>query len=200
MLLLIVLVFGIALLGVTSIRALDRSVNQELSLLLGSTDLGNGLVASVASEIRSAEQYLVRPNDRLRASTIEDGDSAYAFQLRYRGLGSLTTADRYIVNKIAANQAQIEVAYGMAHALTDLGRRQAFDVTPHRFITGIITERGILREPYTESLRGAFEDGVPGDFSADGDDPCHRRVTQHDQCGGHCKVPARGQDRAMTRL
>ncbi|MGH7512741.1 MAG: methyl-accepting chemotaxis protein [Gemmatimonadales bacterium] len=122
MLLLIVLVFGIALLGVTSIQALDRSVNQELSLLLGSTDLGNGLVASVASEIRSAEQYLVRPNDRLRASTIEDGDSAYAFQLRYRGLGSLTTADRYIVNKIAANQAQIEVAYGMAHALTDLGR------------------------------------------------------------------------------
>ena len=122
MLLLIVLVFGIALLGVTSIRALDRSVNQELSLLLESTDLGNGLVASVASEIRSAEQYLVRPNDRLRASTIEDGDSAYAFQRRYRGLGSLTTADRYIVNKIAANQAQIEVAYGMAHALTDLGR------------------------------------------------------------------------------
>ena len=122
MLLLIVLVFGIALLGVTSIRALDRSVNQELSLLLESTDLGNGLVASVASEIRSAEQYLVRPNDRLRASTIEDGDSAYAFQLRYRSLGSLTTADRYIVNKIAANQAQIEVAYGMAHALTDLGR------------------------------------------------------------------------------
>jgi methyl-accepting chemotaxis protein len=122
MLLLIVLVFGIALLGVTSIRALDRSVNQELSLLLESTDLGNGLVASVASEIRSAEQYLVRPNDRLRASTIEDGDSAYVFQRRYRGLGSLTTADRYIVNKIAANQAQIEVAYGMAHALTDLGR------------------------------------------------------------------------------
>jgi methyl-accepting chemotaxis protein len=122
MLLLIVLVFGIALLGVTSIRALDRSVNQELSLLLGSTDLGNSLVASVASEIRSAEQYLVRPNERLRASTIEDGDSAYATQRRYRGLSSLTTADRYIVNKIAANQAQIEVAYGMAHALTDLGR------------------------------------------------------------------------------
>jgi methylthioribose-1-phosphate isomerase len=33
----------------------------------------------------------------------------------------------------------------------------AFDVTPHRFIAGIITERGILRPPYTESLRQAFE-------------------------------------------
>jgi methylthioribose-1-phosphate isomerase len=33
----------------------------------------------------------------------------------------------------------------------------AFDVTPHRFIAGIITERGILRPPYLESLKSAFE-------------------------------------------
>jgi len=29
----------------------------------------------------------------------------------------------------------------------------AFDVTPHRYITAIITERGVARPPYTESLR-----------------------------------------------
>jgi methylthioribose-1-phosphate isomerase len=34
----------------------------------------------------------------------------------------------------------------------------AFDVTPHRFIAGIITERGILRAPYTESLLRVFDD------------------------------------------
>jgi len=33
----------------------------------------------------------------------------------------------------------------------------AFDITPHRFIAGIITERGIFRAPYTESLKRAFE-------------------------------------------
>jgi methylthioribose-1-phosphate isomerase len=33
----------------------------------------------------------------------------------------------------------------------------AFDVTPHRFIAGIITEKGIFRAPYTESLKTAFE-------------------------------------------
>jgi len=122
MVLLISLVFVIALLAVNSIRSLDRSVEQELSLLLESTDLGNGLVTSVAAEIRSAEQYLVRPTDRLRLQMLEEGDSAYAVQRRYRGLGALTTADRYIVNKIASNQAEIEVAYAMAHAQTDLGR------------------------------------------------------------------------------
>jgi methylthioribose-1-phosphate isomerase len=30
----------------------------------------------------------------------------------------------------------------------------AFDVTPHRFVTAIITERGIVREPYAEGLKG----------------------------------------------
>ena len=32
----------------------------------------------------------------------------------------------------------------------------AFDVTPHHLITGIITERGIFRAPFTESLATAF--------------------------------------------
>jgi methylthioribose-1-phosphate isomerase len=29
----------------------------------------------------------------------------------------------------------------------------AFDVTPHRYVSAIITERGVVREPYAESLR-----------------------------------------------
>ena len=29
----------------------------------------------------------------------------------------------------------------------------AFDVTPHEYVAGIITERGVAREPYTDSLR-----------------------------------------------
>ena len=33
----------------------------------------------------------------------------------------------------------------------------AFDVTPHQLIAGIITERGILRPPYVESLKSVFE-------------------------------------------
>ncbi|MBI2833364.1 MAG: S-methyl-5-thioribose-1-phosphate isomerase [Acidobacteria bacterium] len=36
-------------------------------------------------------------------------------------------------------------------------RNPAFDVTPHRFISGIITDRGLFRPPYLESLKLAFE-------------------------------------------
>lgn len=32
----------------------------------------------------------------------------------------------------------------------------AFDVTPHRYITGIITEVGVLRPPYTDSIAAAL--------------------------------------------
>ena len=34
-----------------------------------------------------------------------------------------------------------------------------FDVTPHTFIAGIITEKGIFRAPYAEALKSAFEEG-----------------------------------------
>jgi methyl-accepting chemotaxis protein len=130
MALLLTLVCVIAFLGVSSISSLDRSVEQELSLLLESTDLSNGLIASLSSEVRAAEQYLVLPSVESRRRFIDEGDSAYVYQRRYRTLGALTTSDRYIVNKIAANQAELEVSYAMAHALADLGhtdqaRRQA---------------------------------------------------------------------------
>jgi methylthioribose-1-phosphate isomerase len=36
-------------------------------------------------------------------------------------------------------------------------RNPAFDVTPHGYVSGIITERGVLRPPYDRSLREAAE-------------------------------------------
>ena len=34
----------------------------------------------------------------------------------------------------------------------------AFDVTPNDLVTAIITEKGVARKPYTESLRKMFEE------------------------------------------
>src|SRR3954447_3678663 len=53
-----------------------------------------------------------------------------------------------------------EVTHIRGNRLTPDGagiRNPAFDVTPHRLIAGIITERGIFRAPYVESLRSAFD-------------------------------------------
>jgi methylthioribose-1-phosphate isomerase len=54
---------------------------------------------------------------------------------------------------------QREVTHFGTARLTPIGvgiRNPAFDITPHRYIAGIVTERGILRPPYSESLKQAF--------------------------------------------
>jgi len=55
---------------------------------------------------------------------------------------------------------QREVTHFGASRVTPIGaliRNPAFDVTPHRYITGIITELGIFRRPYLDSLKSAFD-------------------------------------------
>jgi methylthioribose-1-phosphate isomerase len=55
---------------------------------------------------------------------------------------------------------QREITHIGSSRLTPEGakiRNPAFDVTPHRYIAGIITEKGIYRPPYSDALRRAFE-------------------------------------------
>jgi len=54
-----------------------------------------------------------------------------------------------------------EVTHHGGRRLAPLGvavRNPAFDVTPHRYVTAIVCERGVARPPYTETLR-AFAEG-----------------------------------------
>ena len=60
----------------------------------------------------------------------------------------------------------------------------AFDVTPHRFIAGIITERGIFRAPYTESLRPRSTRGAAGAVALTDADARHRDVLRRNRGGG----------------
>ncbi|HEY2014764.1 MAG TPA: S-methyl-5-thioribose-1-phosphate isomerase [Bryobacteraceae bacterium] len=53
-------------------------------------------------------------------------------------------------------RASSEVTHVFGHAVAPEGtmvRNPAFDVTPNRYVSGIITERGVARAPYEESLR-----------------------------------------------
>ncbi len=54
--------------------------------------------------------------------------------------------------------------YGSARLTPDgvRVRNPAFDVTPHRLVTAIITETGIFRSPYDQSLPTAFAQPVAG--------------------------------------
>jgi len=46
----------------------------------------------------------------------------------------------------------------LLRVFADVLRHPAFDVTPARLITAIITDRGVVRAPYEESIRKLFND------------------------------------------
>ncbi len=63
--------------------------------------------------------------------------------------------------------AQIPIEQRAATEVTHMAGRQiapdgvgvenpAFDVTPNEYVSAIITERGVARAPYVESLRALF--------------------------------------------
>lgn len=50
--------------------------------------------------------------------------------------------------------SEVTQVFGVPVAPADIGvENPAFDVTPARYVTAIITERGVARDPYQESLR-----------------------------------------------
>jgi len=66
---------------------------------------------------------------------------------------SLSSGDRIPIEE----RSPEEVTYIQGVPIAPEGIRAAnpaFDVTPHSYITAIITQKGIIKEPYTEGLKG----------------------------------------------
>ena len=111
-----------ALVGITSLGTLRRSLATEIERLRVSSEVGNGLVTAVFDEIRAAEQYLSERGDSISNQFQGAVDSAFSYQKRLDGLPGLTEADRITVNRIKQIEAAIHVDYALAHANLDIGR------------------------------------------------------------------------------
>jgi methylthioribose-1-phosphate isomerase len=68
---------------------------------------------------------------------------------------SLASGDQIPIEERSAGEVTRLAGVAIAPAEVE-ARHPAFDVTPHRYVTAIITERGIAREPYRESLKALF--------------------------------------------
>jgi methylthioribose-1-phosphate isomerase len=114
--------------------------------------------------------FIVVGADRIAAN----GDTAnkigtygVAVLAREHAIPFYVAAPLSTIDLATADGAHIPIEERNAREVTHVGGSQiapagahvwnpAFDVTPHVFIAGIITERGICRAPYTESLKRAF--------------------------------------------
>jgi len=65
---------------------------------------------------------------------------------------SLASGDEIPIEQRSQEEVTHIQGVGIAPEGTQ-AQNPAFDVTPHRYITAIITERGIIREPYGEGLK-----------------------------------------------
>ena len=75
-----------------------------------------------------------------------------------------TSQPRTAATSRSRSATEREVTHIGTSRLTPEGariRNPAFDVTPHRYITGIITEKGIFEPPYSESLKRAIRRPPP---------------------------------------
>jgi methylthioribose-1-phosphate isomerase len=115
--------------------------------------------------------FVVVGADRIAAN----GDTAnkigtytVAVLAREHGVPFYVAAPLSTVDLETPDGSQIPIEERSAKEVTHVGGVQltpegaavwnpAFDVTPHGLISGIITERGIFRPPYTRSLRQALE-------------------------------------------
>jgi len=99
------------------------------------------------------------------------GTYTVAVLAREHGIPFYVAAPLSTVDLKTPDGSQIPIEQRSPKELTHLGGRQvtpdgvgvenpAFDVTPHSYVTAIITEDGIAREPYTESLRELSESKV----------------------------------------
>lgn len=89
--------------------------------------------------------------------------AAYALGVRFYVVGPTSTIDLALPNgesiPVEERSAE-EITQVEGRMVAPLGAQAfnpAFDVTPSRYITGIITEKGIAYPPFTESLRALFE-------------------------------------------
>ena len=68
---------------------------------------------------------------------------------------SLTSGDKIPIEQ--RSQQEVTHIQGVSIAPEDIkAQNPAFDITPHYYITAIITERGIIKEPYVERLKGIW--------------------------------------------
>ncbi len=92
------------------------------------------------------------------------GTYSVAVLAKEHGIPFYVAAPYSTIDLEMADGSQIPIEQRSATEVTHLAGKQitpdgvrvenpAFDVTPHRYVSAIITERGVRREPYTESLR-----------------------------------------------
>lgn len=117
----------------------------------------------IALAITGADRIAANGDSANKIGTYNVALLAHAHNIPFYIAAPTSTIDPSIANGeqiVIEERGAEEVVEGFGKRTAPNGSRvfaPAFDVTPHGLITGIITEKGILRPPYTDSIAGALQ-------------------------------------------
>jgi methylthioribose-1-phosphate isomerase len=115
--------------------------------------------------------FIVVGADRIAANgdfANKIGTYTVAMMAKAHGVPFYVAAPLSTIDMRTADGAAIPIEERNRREVTHVGSSQvapdgasvwnpAFDVTPHHLVAGIITERGICRAPFADSLKALFE-------------------------------------------
>jgi len=113
-------VFG-ALFGVVALRSMSNEIDAELRSLREVSRLNAAVQGGTLNTIATAEAYLASPSPEIRERLAALSAETHALRLQYRKLSELTPDERLLIDSVSRLQSALEVEYGLAHAMADLG-------------------------------------------------------------------------------
>jgi hypothetical protein len=122
---LVLLIAGVVtgvLVGVFALRLMTRDIDQRVTDMTAVTATNGLLQSGLLTGIAASEAYLASPSPELRDQVSRTGLETHGLRKLYRRLSGLTPEERALVDSIGRLQARLEVDFGLAHALLDLGR------------------------------------------------------------------------------
>ncbi len=113
-----------ALIAIASLRSFRDTVAGELEAVGEGAVLASSLMSGASAQLRTAEAYLVSPSPELSREFFRVGDNLHTVRRQFRQIAGLGPGDQTVLNRLASEQARLEVSYATAHALRDLGRTE----------------------------------------------------------------------------
>ncbi|HET7274111.1 MAG TPA: methyl-accepting chemotaxis protein [Longimicrobiaceae bacterium] len=108
--------------GYATVEELTEEINQRLSSLASSTEIGNDLERLIMDQVAAGEAYLASGDESDEARFAVLGRRAHEMRAEYKELPGLTSAELSQIETLESLHARIEVEYALAHALLDVGR------------------------------------------------------------------------------
>ena len=122
---LVVLLLAAGVIGWTSLTGTSAQVQQTLARVQQESRLSAALLTDVAQTIQAGGQYVETRDPAALNDFRRHGFAAHAEQRAMNNMGGQSAEEIALVARIDEGLSRLEVAYALAHRLSDLGRADA---------------------------------------------------------------------------